>query len=103
MAWTLETLRQRCEEILASARRYGAMNLRVFRLIVRGDADESEEGVVIDFRAALEEVRRLGLPETLARRPPGRVGRARSLAVSPFCSIKPSTSPAGTDFQGFEP
>jgi predicted nucleotidyltransferase len=50
MRWTLVTLRQRREEILAIAKRYGAKNIRVFGSIARGEAGpESDVDLVVKF------------------------------------------------------
>jgi uncharacterized protein len=40
---TRETLRQKREDILAIARRYGAHNIRIFGSMARGDAGESSD------------------------------------------------------------
>ena len=40
---TRETLRQKREEILAIARRYGAHDIRIFGSVARGDAGESSD------------------------------------------------------------
>ena len=53
---TLETLRQRRDEILALAKRYGADNIRVFGSIVRGEAGEQSD---VDILVHLEENRTL--------------------------------------------
>jgi predicted nucleotidyltransferase len=45
-----EILREKREEILAIAARYGARNVRVFGSVARGDADEkSDVDFVVDF------------------------------------------------------
>jgi len=71
MTWTLETLRQRREEILEIAARRKAKNVRVFGSIARGDAGPSSDidfvvefhpgtslmdlgGLIMDLREALD-------------------------------------------------
>jgi uncharacterized protein len=50
MIWTLETLRQRREQILEIAARYGAHNVRVFGSIARGEVGpESDVDLVVEF------------------------------------------------------
>ncbi len=50
MKWTLETLRQRREEILAIARRYGAKEIRIFGSIARNEAGpNSDIDLVVEF------------------------------------------------------
>lgn len=50
MKWTLETLKQRREEILAIAQRYRAKNVRVFGSIARGEAEpDSDIDLVVEF------------------------------------------------------
>lgn len=50
MKWTLESLRQRREEILAIAKRRGAKNIRVFGSVARGDAGpNSDLDFVVEF------------------------------------------------------
>ena len=48
---TLEMLRERRDEILALAKRYGAYNVRVFGSVARGDATpESDIDFLVSFR-----------------------------------------------------
>ncbi len=50
MKWTLDTLRQRREEILAIARRYGAKEIRIFGSIARNEAGpNSDIDLVVEF------------------------------------------------------
>ena len=50
MGWTLETLRQRRDEIIAIAARHGAGNIRVFGSIARGEGGpESDVDLVVEF------------------------------------------------------
>ena len=50
MKWTLETLRQRREEILAIAQRYGAKEIRIFGSIARNEAGpDSDIDLVVEF------------------------------------------------------
>lgn len=50
MEFTIETLRQRREEILAIAARYGVRTIRVFGSIARGDAGPgSDVDFVVEF------------------------------------------------------
>ena len=51
-----ELLRQKREEILRIAARYGAYNVRVFGSVARADADEGSD---IDFLVAMEAGRSL--------------------------------------------
>jgi predicted nucleotidyltransferase len=51
-----DLLRERREEILAIARRYGAKNLRVFGSVARGDAGPESD---VDFLVELEPGRNL--------------------------------------------
>ena len=52
MKWTLETLRQRREEILAIAKRRGVKNIRVFGSVARGEArPDSDLDFVVEFEA----------------------------------------------------
>ena len=48
---TMNELRSRREAILAIACRYGACNLRIFKSVVRGDADSTSD---VDFLVELE-------------------------------------------------
>jgi hypothetical protein len=49
---TLDILRQRRDDILAIAQRYGAYNLRVFGSVARGNANEASD---IDFLVHFQE------------------------------------------------
>ncbi len=50
MKWTLETLRQRREEILTIARRYGAREIRIFGSVARNEAGpNSDIDLVVEF------------------------------------------------------
>ena len=50
MTWTLQTLRQRREEILAIAARHGAHSVRLFGSVARGDAvAASDVDLLVDF------------------------------------------------------
>lgn len=50
MKWTLETLRQRREEILTIARRYGAREIRIFGSVARNEAGpDSDIDLVVEF------------------------------------------------------
>ena len=50
MTWTLESLRQRRDEILAIAARHGALNVRLFGSVARGDAGPaSDVDILVDF------------------------------------------------------
>lgn len=53
---TLETIRERRQDILATASRHGASNLRVFGSVARGDTNEGSD---IDVLIDLEEGRSL--------------------------------------------
>jgi uncharacterized protein len=54
--WTLATLKQRREEILAIASRHGARNIRVFGSVARGDATKDSD---VDIVVALDPGRSL--------------------------------------------
>jgi uncharacterized protein len=50
--WTLDTLRQRRNDILALAAKYGTFNVRVFGSIARGEATPNSD---IDFLVAVRD------------------------------------------------
>jgi predicted nucleotidyltransferase len=50
MTWTLEELKQRREQIIAIAARYGAKNVRVFGSVARGESGpDSDVDIVVEF------------------------------------------------------
>ena len=56
MVWTLDALREKREEIIEIAARHGALKIRVFGSVARGDVSSDSD---VDFLVAFEEGRSL--------------------------------------------
>ena len=79
---TLETLRERRDDILAIASRHGGSNLRVFGSVARGEAGpESDVDFLVDFEPGVSLLDHAGLLVDLqdSLKCKGDVGAARML------------------------